>query len=67
MRFDIFLRPAVRIYRHLGDISMVWSLEEIQDVEDLQLLSGHIHVLFGNLEKAQVGGFTHLIFPFFIF
>ena len=45
---------AIRIYRHLGDISMVWSLEEIKHVEDLQLLSGHIYVILGNLEKAQV-------------
>lgn len=33
---------------------MVWSLEEIKDVEDLQLLSGHIYMILGNLEKAQV-------------
>lgn len=33
---------------------MVWSLEEIQDVEDLQLLSGHIYMILGNLDKAQV-------------
>ena len=45
---------AVRVYRHLGNIAMVWSLEEIQHVEDLQLLSGHIHVLLGNLMKARV-------------
>jgi WD repeat-containing protein 19 len=45
---------AIRIYRHLGDISLVWSLEEIQHVEDLQLLSGHIYMILGNLEKAQV-------------
>lgn len=55
---------AIRVYRHLGDISMVWSLEEIQDVEDLQLLSGHIYVIFGDLEKAQVGDtyYTWLLF-----
>lgn len=33
---------------------MVWSLEEIQDVEDLQLLSGYISMLLGNVGKAQV-------------
>jgi len=33
---------------------MAWSLEEIRDVEDLQLLSGHIYMIMGNLQKAQV-------------
>ena len=47
---------AIRVYRHLGDISMAWSLEEIRDVEDLQLLSGHIYMIMGNLQKAQVRG-----------
>ncbi|EFX73748.1 hypothetical protein DAPPUDRAFT_324995 [Daphnia pulex] len=50
---DFRLDFAIRIYRHLGDISLVWSLEEIQHVEDLQLLSGHIYMILGNLEKAQ--------------
>ncbi|KZS07049.1 Outer segment 6 [Daphnia magna] len=50
---DFRLDFAIRIYRHLGDISAVWSLEEIQDIEDLQLLSGHIYMILGNLEKAQ--------------
>lgn len=54
----VYTLLAIRVYRHLGDISMVWSLEEIQDVEDLQLLSAHIYVIFGDLEKAQVGDMT---------
>ena len=50
-----FLISALRVYRHLGDISMVWSLEEVKNVEDLNLLSGHIHMILGDLHKAQVG------------
>ncbi len=45
---------AIRVFRRLGDIAMVWSLEEIRHVEDLHLLSGHIHMLLGNLTKAKV-------------
>lgn len=45
---------AINVYRHLGDISMVWSLEEIVDVEDIQLLSGHLHMILGRVSKAQV-------------
>ena len=41
---------------------MAWSLEEIEAVEDLQLLSGHIYMIMGNLQKAQV-----LITSFFKF
>jgi len=33
---------------------MVWSLEEIKGVEHLHLLSGHIYMILGNLDKAQV-------------
>lgn len=51
-----FSVSAIRVYRHLGDIAMVWSLDDIKNVEDLQLLSGHIHMMLGNLNKAQVSG-----------
>lgn len=39
---------------------MVWSLEEIQDLEDLQLLSGYINMLLGNIGKAQVFNYIKL-------
>ena len=48
---------AIRIYRELGDVSMVWSLEEIRGVEQIHLLSGHIYMILGNLQKAQVRRF----------
>ena len=41
---------------------MAWSLEEIEAVEDLQLLSGHIYMIMGKIQKAQV-----LITSFFKF
>ena len=53
--FSPIVRIAIKVYRRLGDISMVWSLEEVKNVEDLQLLSGHVHMIIGsNVSKAQV-------------
>ena len=44
---------ASRIYRHLGDIGMVWSLHEIKDIEDKKLLSGHVAMILGDYNLAQ--------------
>lgn len=39
---------AIKVYRHLGDAGMVMALEQIQEVEDKNLLAGHIAMLFGD-------------------
>ena len=44
---------AIRVYRHLRDVSMVWSLEDIKDIEDKKLLSGHIAMMLGDYQLAQ--------------
>ena len=44
---------AIRVYRHLNDVSLVWSLEEIMDIEDKKLLSGHIAMMLGDYQLAQ--------------
>ena len=44
---------AARIYRYLGDIGMVWSLNEIKDTEDKKLLSGHVAMILGDYNLAQ--------------
>lgn len=44
---------ASRVYRHLGDVGMVWSLNEIKDIEDKKLLSGHMALLLGDYNLAQ--------------
>ena len=41
-----------RIYRHLGDIGMVWSLNEIRTIEDKKLLSGHVAMILGDYNLA---------------
>ena len=43
---------AGRIYRHLGDIGMVWSLNEIRNIEDKKLLSGHVAMILGDYNLA---------------
>ena len=44
---------ATRVYRHIRNISMVWSLQEIKDIEDKKLLSGHIAMIMGDFSLAQ--------------
>jgi WD repeat-containing protein 19 len=44
---------AVQVYRDIGDAAMVQSLERIKRIEDRQLLSGHVHLLFSQFEEAQ--------------
>ncbi len=46
-------QTALNVYRQLGDAGMVMSLEMIEDIEDKNLLAGHISQLFGNFAKAQ--------------
>lgn len=44
---------AVNVYRHLGDAGMVMSLESVMDLEDVNLLAGHLSVLFNEFSQAQ--------------
>ncbi|XP_067012869.2 WD repeat-containing protein 19 [Anabrus simplex] len=44
---------AIRVYRHIGDVGMVWSLQSIHDIEDQRLLAGHVSMFLKNFEKAQ--------------
>eukprot|EP00903_Cladosiphon_okamuranus_P008272 g7961.t1 len=48
------VQMAVHVYRQLGDAGMVMGLEQIAYVEDKNLLAGHIALLFGNYQTAQV-------------
>ena len=36
---------AMRVYRHIGDVGMVWTLDEFKHVEDRKLLAGHVHMV----------------------
>nr|CAD7392000.1 unnamed protein product [Timema cristinae] len=44
---------SIRVYRHLGDVGMVWLLQDIQHVEDQKLLNGHVAMFLQDFEKAQ--------------
>uniref|UniRef100_A0A914HUV5 WD repeat-containing protein 19 n=1 Tax=Globodera rostochiensis TaxID=31243 RepID=A0A914HUV5_GLORO len=46
---DSNIELAVRIYRHLGDVAMVWSLEELLNIEDQQADS-----LFSNSSQPKL-------------
>lgn len=48
------VQMAIHVYRQLGDAGMVMGLERIVYVEDKNLLAGHIALLFGNYQTAQV-------------
>uniref|UniRef100_A0A183C7E0 WD_REPEATS_REGION domain-containing protein n=1 Tax=Globodera pallida TaxID=36090 RepID=A0A183C7E0_GLOPA len=50
---DSNIELAVRIFRHLGDVAMVWSLEELLNIEDQQVLSGHVAALLGHFDEAD--------------
>ena len=36
---------AIRIHRLLGDVAMIWALEELIHIEDQQVLGGHVAAL----------------------
>lgn len=44
---------AIRVYKVLDDVSMVWSLERLLDVEDCKLLCGYVMMFLGDFEGAQ--------------
>jgi WD repeat-containing protein 19 len=47
---------AIRVYRHIGNAGMVWSLQSIGDIEDQRLLAGHISLFLREFDTAQVRG-----------
>ena len=47
------LETASRVYRHVGDVGMVWTLDEFRSVEDKRLIGGHVHMMMGDYDAAQ--------------
>ncbi|XP_050433820.1 WD repeat-containing protein 19 [Adelges cooleyi] len=47
------LETAIRVYTVCGDVSMVWSLELIKDIEDKHLFAGHVAMYLKEFDKAQ--------------
>ncbi|CAB4063815.1 WDR19 [Lepeophtheirus salmonis] len=44
---------ATRIFRHIGETSLVWALDEFRSIEDKMLLSGHVAMILGDYDLAQ--------------
>ena len=53
---DLQVDMAMRVYRQMGDVGMLWSLETIRDIEDIKLLAGYVAMFLGNFDQAQVSG-----------
>eukprot|EP00466_Bigelowiella_natans_P012081 jgi/Bigna1/52322/estExt_Genewise1Plus.C_70063 len=47
------IEMAIRVYTMLGNAAMVMTLKRLADVADLELLKGHVCMLFHEFEKAQ--------------
>ncbi|CAJ0580754.1 unnamed protein product, partial [Mesorhabditis spiculigera] len=44
---------AIRVFRHIGEISMVFALEEVNDLEEKVLVSGHLALLIEDFDTAE--------------
>nr|KAF7387626.1 hypothetical protein H0235_018348 [Vespula pensylvanica] len=44
---------AIRVYRRMEDASMVWALEKIENINELNLLCGHACLLLGDYNQAE--------------
>lgn len=44
---------ACKVYRQLGDAGMVMALNDLMNIEDINLLAGHISLLFCDYMRAQ--------------
>ena len=42
-----------RVFRHIGDVGMVWSLDELKSIEDRKLMSGHVALILSDHNLAQ--------------
>ncbi|KAK9508924.1 hypothetical protein O3M35_006365 [Rhynocoris fuscipes] len=51
---NLDIEMGIKVYRHLGDVGMVSSLERLQYVENKKLLSGHIAEILGDFDRAQI-------------
>ncbi|KAK3876370.1 hypothetical protein Pcinc_018852 [Petrolisthes cinctipes] len=47
------LELAMRVYRQLGEVGMVWSLQSLKDLEDPLLLMGHLAMFLNQFNLAQ--------------
>ncbi|XP_015117789.1 WD repeat-containing protein 19 [Diachasma alloeum] len=50
---NLEIEMAMRVYRHIKEISMVWALQKLEDIEELALLSGHVCTLLEDYNQAE--------------
>lgn len=50
---NLDIEMARRVYRQIEDVSMVWALEKLADVEELALISGHVCTLLEDYNQAE--------------
>ncbi|XP_037504482.1 WD repeat-containing protein 19 [Rhipicephalus sanguineus] len=51
--FNLDLDLAIRIFRQIGDVGMVWSLRELCEIEDKNLLAAYLALFKGDFGVAQ--------------
>ncbi|XP_076236024.1 intraflagellar transport protein Oseg6 isoform X2 [Calliopsis andreniformis] len=44
---------AMQVYRHIDDASTVWTLQNMENVDELPLLCGHACILLGDYNQAE--------------
>ncbi|XP_033222946.1 WD repeat-containing protein 19 isoform X2 [Belonocnema kinseyi] len=44
---------ALQVYRHIEEVSMVWALQKLENIDELTLLSGHICILLNHYDQAE--------------
>ncbi|CAB3401707.1 unnamed protein product [Caenorhabditis bovis] len=50
---DSDVTTAIRIFRHIGDVAMVYALEQIEHIEEKNLLSAQVAVILGRYDEAE--------------
>ncbi|KAL5011631.1 hypothetical protein ScPMuIL_010182 [Solemya velum] len=50
---NLELEFAISVYRHIGHVAMVTSLQQIKQLEDRNLLSGYVAMFLGDFNLAQ--------------
>lgn len=59
---DLNVQFALKVFRSIGDVGMVYALEEIQNIEDNNLLCGYCALLLEKIDEAK-GFFSESIQP----
>ncbi|XP_049544255.1 WD repeat-containing protein 19 [Anopheles darlingi] len=50
---DLNVSFATKVFRNIGDVAMVYALEEIYQIEDLNTLAGFCAVLLNEIDEAK--------------